>query len=147
MHNTDISGKVAATVLLWIKYSGPLFMSINYTISRGQSYIEIIVSGAGDIDSAKRLWTEVHKECISYSCKKILGIGRNHTAPSLIDGYAHVGLWHTIGFDNSYRIAWVESTKNVYPRLRIIETALINRGLPGRLFDNIDDAREWILKE
>ena len=62
-----------------------------------------------------------------------------------IEGYDHARLFEELGIDDRYRIAWVEFNDEARDMTLFVETVLINRGLPGRLFSSEADARAWLL--
>jgi len=121
-------------------------MEAEYVIEQKPDYIEVRLHGVGGIQLGKEMWTAVRDKCIEAGCKKILGIGNHTVGPSTFDGFSHAELFESLGLNNSYKIAWVELGKDALESLKFIELVMNNRGLPGKLFDNVEDAMEWLLK-
>ena len=121
-------------------------MDAEYTIEVENGYVLVRLEGAGSIGLAQAMWKEVRDTCIETGLKRILGVGNHSSPPSVTEGYMHIDLWDSLGFGNQDRIAWVELSKNSFSNLKFIETAMMNRGKLVRIFDNINDAKEWLLK-
>jgi hypothetical protein len=56
----------------------------------------------------------------------------------------HADLFRRLGIDSKYRIAWVELNPLVHEAASFTEVVLSNRGLPGKLFNNPEDAKHWL---
>ncbi len=63
----------------------------------------------------------------------------------VLDGYRHADLFRKLGIGRKYKIAWVELNEDAKDATYFIDTVLFNRGLPGRLFDTVLEATEWLL--
>jgi len=115
------------------------------TITVKANYILVRSDGDKDLDFAEKLWTQVAATCEENDCFNVLGIARSSTPLEAMDGYDHARLFVDLHIDHRYRIAWVEFNSEASDMARFIETVLSNRGLPGRVFSNEEDARAWLL--
>jgi len=108
-----------------------------------------MVESTGDktADFVESLWTAVGRVCRSTQCFYVLGIARSSVGLGTMDAFKLAEVFRKVVVNGQYRIAWVELEEGAIESLRTTETVLFNRGLPGKIFDNIDDAREWLLSE
>ena len=56
-------------------------------------------------------------------------------------------MFRDLGIYGQFRIAWVERNPEAKDAVKFAETVLYNRGLPGKVFDDEDEARQWLLAE
>lgn len=108
-------------------------------------YIQILSNGEKNYEFAKRLWSEAVVACEKHNCFDILGIADTTVPLSISEGYEHADLFEQLGIDSKYRIAWVELNAEAYQAVYFVETVLFNRGFPGRVFLDVDEAKEWVL--
>jgi hypothetical protein len=116
-------------------------------ISFEGDHIKVIANGVKDYEFARRVYTGIHDACIENSCFKVLGIGKTTRSQSTLEAFDNARLWKDLGFTFQYRIAWVELNSAAMDTAQFIETVLINRGFPVRLFNDIEDARQWLFKD
>ena len=64
-----------------------------------------------------------------------------------MDGYDHADLVLELGIGSRYKIAFAELNDEARPATEFVETVLMNRGLPGKLFATEKEAREWLFAE
>ena len=83
--------------------------------------------------------------CEQHDCYNVLGIVDTTVPLTAGEGYEHADLFEQLGIDNKYRIAWVEKNGEAYQAVYFVETVLFNRGFPGRVFLDEDEAKEWPL--
>lgn len=122
-------------------------MSSEFQITYRDEFVEVITSGEKNIQLATKLWTAVVAECEQHSCYNVLGISEAENPMPTIDGYQHADLFTRLNIDHRYRIAWVERNPEALNATYFVETVLINRGLPGRLFTSVGAARDWLLND
>ncbi|NOR87181.1 MAG: hypothetical protein GQ527_06185 [Bacteroidales bacterium] len=122
-------------------------MKTEIQITFENDYIKIIANGEKDFDIVKKIWSRAVETCVTNDCYKILGISNSTKAVSITDGYKHSELFRELGINYKYRIAWVELNSKMIENTQFIETVLQNRGLPGKLFKNIEDAKNWLLND
>jgi hypothetical protein len=120
-------------------------MSNSFEITVESNFIRVQSYGRKDIEFATDLWTQMVKTCNEDNCFRVLGISDTTVAMEAIDGYEHARLFEDLGIGPKYRIAWVELNEKARDMTIFIETVLINRGLPGRLFDGETEAKAWLL--
>lgn len=115
------------------------------TVTYEGSHIQVLADGDKNYDYSVELWTKVAEMCQKHSCFNVLGIARTTTPLEAIDGYDHARLFPDLGIDQNYRIAWVELEPDAVDIAAFVETVLLNRGLPGKLFPSVDEAKSWLL--
>ena len=103
--------------------------------------------GDKDADLAKRLWTEVAQLSREHECLRILGIGDTATPISTIDAFDFPAMFREVGIGPHHRIAWVELNQQYVNTMKFLDDVLLNRGLPGRVFPTVEDAKAWLLED
>lgn len=116
-------------------------------ISFEGDYLQVIADGEKDYRFQERLWNEVVAACKQHDCRRILGIAHTTKPVEALEGFELAQLFRDLGVTDEYRIAWVEHNKDAKDIVNFIETVLINRGLPGRVFDSEPEALEWLLRD
>ena len=119
----------------------------SYAIIFNGRYVEVMSAGRKSIAFARRLFTAISKACDNHECYRVLGIGASEDALPTSDAFDHAELFSELGIDNRYRIAWVETNPEARSSIKFVEDVLYNRGLPGRLFNSIEDARRWLVED
>jgi len=117
----------------------------NLTVTFEDDHVLVRADGDKDMEFAEDLWSQVSSMCEKNDCFNVLGIARSSTPQEALDGYEHARLFRELGIDERYRIAWVELEPEAMDMASFIETVLVNRGLPGRVFSSEADARTWLL--
>lgn len=112
-----------------------------------RGYIHVSSNGKKDSKFAYRLWSNTVKVCRKNECFNIFGIANTSHALKLVDCYNHARLFQELGIDYKYRIAWVELNPDAFELIKFIETVLTNRGINVRLFSDITEAKNWLLKK
>jgi hypothetical protein len=108
-------------------------------------YIKVTAHGGG-YDYAKRLWSLVRDASDEHRCYSVLGIGHTISLDTM-EAFNHAQLFMDLGITHKFRIAWVETNPEIKDMIAFTETVLMNRSLPGRLFTNVAEAEEWLLKD
>ena len=93
------------------------------------------------------MFSRAVETCVAHNCYKILGVANTTKPISTIEGFDLKDLFHELGLNYKYRIAWVELNPKVIEKIRFNETVLRNRGLPGKLFKDINEAKYWLLND
>jgi hypothetical protein len=62
----------------------------------------------------------------------------------ILDSGQHADLFLKLGIDAAYRIAWVELNTDAHEATAFTDIVLSNRGLPGKLFADVEDAKHWL---
>jgi hypothetical protein len=115
------------------------------TITFEGDHVLVRADGDKDMEFAESLWSQVSSMCEKNNCFAVLGVARSSTPQEALDGYDHARLFRELGIDERYRIGWVELEPEAIDMAAFIETVLVNRGLPGRVFSSEADARKWLL--
>jgi len=122
-------------------------MSTEFKITFRGDFVEAIAPSDKSIEIVTPMWEALAAECEQRRCFNILGISTADYPMPTIDGYQHAELFNKLGIDHRYRIAWVEKNPEAVDATYFVETVLINRGLPGRLFISVGDAKAWLLNK
>lgn len=122
-------------------------MDPSFTISFEGDHIKILAGGDKNLEYATALWSAVVETCKEHDCYNVLGISEATSPMPILDGYQHADLFRSLGITNKYRVAWVEFNPDARESTYFVETVLINRGLPGRLFDSVAEAMDWLLRD
>ncbi len=109
------------------------------------NYVQVISDGEKDFAFATQLWSEVAKVCEQHECFSVLGIANTTKPIEAFEAFDHAKLFEDLNIAHPYRIAWVELNRDATDMAAFVEMVLTNRGLPGRLFENVSDATEWLL--
>lgn len=121
-------------------------MALDYSITYEQSHVEVHVRGEGDYLSTDRMWKDIAAACQKHDCYSLLGLA-NIDVRSSDHAYDHAAIFEAAGINRDYRIAWVELNPDVEEAARLAEAVVRNRGLAeARVFDNIAEAKRWLLK-
>jgi len=109
-------------------------------------HVRVLSEGDKDFAFSVKLWTDVSELCRQQDCFNVLGIATTNSPLEAVEGYDHARLFRDLGIDHKYRIAWVEKSDAGRDIIEFIETVLSNRGLPGRLFESVEEAEDWLLR-
>ncbi len=110
-------------------------------------HVRVISDGEKDRYFQERLWDEVAAVCEQHDCYRVLGIAHTTVPPEVVDGYDTARMMRERNITQKYRIAWVEYDEDALEVIEFVETVLINRGLPGRLFPDETAAKAWLFKD
>jgi hypothetical protein len=121
-------------------------MKNEFVITFEKDHIKVISNGDKDYNSASKLWSAIKEKCEEHNCFKVLGIANSEKYFDTMEAFSHAELFSELGIKHKYRIAWIELNPKAIETVKFIETVLSNRGLPGRVFPNEEEAREWLLQ-
>jgi hypothetical protein len=116
------------------------------TITHEGDHIKVISDGEKSYQFAETLWSLVKDECHKNQCFNVLGIAKTTVPIETYDALEMADLFERLEIDEKFRIAWVELNPEAYRTIFFIESVLSNRGLPGRVFLDVEEARNWLLK-
>ena len=122
-------------------------MGDGFTVSFVEDHVRVDSYGERNLKYATALWTEVTKVCKEHDCYYVLGVSNAPGPMPITDGYDHADLFRGLGIVQKYRIAWAELNDEARVATEFVETVLSNRGLPGKVFTNEEDARQWLFSE
>lgn len=117
------------------------------TITFEGDHVLVLSDGEKDFELSTRLWTEAVEVCEANDCFRILGVSTTTRPLEALEGYDHARLFRELGIDRRYKIAWIENNSDAQDIVNFIETVLYNRGLPGKVFEDVDEARAWLLSD
>ena len=122
-------------------------MGDGFTVSFPEDHVRVDSYGERNLKYATALWTEVAKVCKEHDCYYVLGVSNAPGPMPITDGYDHADLFRGLGIVQKYRIAWAELNDEARVATEFVETVLNNRGLPGKVFANEEDARQWLFSK
>ena len=122
-------------------------MSYEMEVTFMGDHIEARSIGEKSYQTAEKLWTEITRVCLKQDCYKVLGIAVSTRQMSVMDSINHDELFKKFGVTPKYKIAWTESNRNEFDKLKNLETILVNRGFRGKVFADVEEARAWLLKD
>lgn len=111
-------------------------------------YLLAISRGYKDLAYYKKFWTKVRDACVEYDCYLVLMLAHSLNAPKVQDVLAMYKFLTSLRrtLDSYFRVAWVEQNPEYSNKLQFVENFYMNRGFHMKLFDDIDSAKEWLLK-
>lgn len=122
-------------------------MAYDMKVTFKGNHVEAYSSGEKSYATARQLWEEITRLCRQHDCYRVLGIADSSRQMPVMDAMNHQKLFQELGITHKYRIAWVELNPSQFPALQDLETILINRGFSGKVFTDVDAARNWLLAE
>jgi hypothetical protein len=114
-------------------------------ITHEGNYIKVLSNGEKSFQFAERLWTEVRNACRKHQCYDVLGVAETSVPMETFDALEIADLFERLEIGEKYRIAWVELNPEAYRTVFFMESVLSNRGLPGRVFLQVEEAKNWLL--
>jgi hypothetical protein len=119
-------------------------MESKFTVEFEDDVVLIRHWGAESIVVALDLWPLVKEVCDKHHCFDVLGVAETTEPMTVADSIEHAELFASLGFDDRYRIAWVELNADALAATQFTEKVLKNRYLPAKVFSSVSEAREWI---
>jgi hypothetical protein len=122
-------------------------MSYKLTITQKPTYLHIIITGELSEENVLRYFEEIHNECTTRNCFRIL-IEENLHGPRLnvVKVLQLISEESKKSFGLFKAIAYVD-VNAVDNSMNFIENAALNRGLPVRIFPTVVDAEKWLLNK
>lgn len=120
---------------------------MNYEISVTFEGDHVLVRTAGEKNYAvvEEIWSKVSRVCEKHKCFNVLGIANTSGPIEAVEGYELPSVFREHDIDRRYRLAWVELNPDGVDVIDLVASILANRDLPGRRFETVDEAREWLL--
>ena len=122
-------------------------MSYEMAVTFRGDYVEARSIGDKSYQTAQILWAEISRVCDEHSCYRVLGIAESTRQMPVMDSINHEELFRQLGVTPKYKIAWTESNRDEFKKLKDLETILVNRGYRGKVFTDVAEARNWLLQE
>lgn len=110
-------------------------------------FVQILSKGEKSLETSLNLWKETIQVCNQHKCYKILGLATSIKPPTTIESYKHADLLHDFKIDHTYKIAWIEFNPEAVGSIKFLENVLFNRGLDVKLFQDVDEAKSWLLSK
>jgi hypothetical protein len=121
-------------------------MSYQLNFERYPEYLHAIVTGTNDQESVKRYLQDIRAECKRLGCFRVL-IDERLEGPRLavddVFTIASEGAMDAMGIFEA--IAYVDP--HMGQMAAFAETVAVNRGMPVRFFESVEDARSWLLEQ
>ncbi len=116
------------------------------TITHKGSYVHVNAEGLGSYDGAVDLWQQVVEACDQHQCYNILGEQYLFCNLSTHEALNYPDLFKKVGITKKHRIAWVDKNPRTREMTEFIRNVLTNRLVGnGRLFRDLDSAKQWLL--
>jgi hypothetical protein len=123
-------------------------MKLELTITPHETYIHVHVCGIGNAENAEHLWRSVVQACEQYQIYKVLGEQYLLDSVSTAEAFDHPALFKKVGITKKHKLAWVDNNPRTRDTTRFVRDVLTNRSIGyGRLFDNVDNAKRWLLQQ
>jgi len=119
-------------------------MSASFTVTFEGDHVEVVSEGEKNLEFAERMWAEVVRVCKENDCYHVLGVTYSTVPMSTLDGYEQPRVFQKLDISPRFRIAWVEKNIDAWENVEFMETVFFNRGLPGRAFPDVEEARQWL---
>lgn len=108
-------------------------------------YLYAFVTGERDsYEISRQYWKEVADECRRVRCKKVLIEEDISEEMSTTETYRFTSEIIDLGF-SGIRIAFVDRHLNQKELNKFGELVATNRGLLGKVFDDVEEAEKWLL--
>ena len=85
--------------------------------------------------------------CDEYECFNVLVLAYLENSLSTVENYDLSAMFTEVGFSWKHRMAWVDQNPGTYDSTGFAETVLSNRGFSARLFREVEDAKQWLLRD
>lgn len=125
-------------------------MSYKVDLRAEQDYIRAEVSGArilGDAATdAGRVGEQVVQACNEAGIRRVLLILNLSGRLSAIDSYEMVTNAPQYGWKHAFRLAMVDLNEESFDDVRFTETVAVNRSYEMKVFNNEQDALDWLLR-
>lgn len=111
-----------------------------------EKYLFANVSGENDnFEISRQFWLEIAEECKKKNCKRILVFEEIKEVVSATEMYKIAAEIPEMGF-TGVRIAFVDRYLEQQGINEFGSMVAGNRGLIGKIFNNVKEAEEWLLK-
>jgi len=114
------------------------------TVTFEGDHILVLTEGDKDYEFLERLWSQVSRACEKHRCFNVLGVANTSTPIEAVEAYELPRIFRENNIDDRYRIAWVEQSPEAADTVSFAASILSNRDLPGRDFETIEEARQWL---
>lgn len=122
-------------------------LGVNYEIDVTFEGDHVLARTAGEKNYAvvEEIWSRISRVCEKHKCFKVLGIANTSQPIEAIESYELPAVFREYNIDQRYQVAWVELNPDGVDIIDLAASILENRDLPGRRFETVDEAKEWLL--
>ena len=114
------------------------------TIEEHPLYLHAKVTGTHSAENALRFLRETHEACVQRGYSAVL-LEMNLSGPSLdLTSIFGVISQRSAEATKLRKIAYVDASQRDPEKMRFAETVAINRGVNVRLFQDLDQAKQWM---
>ena len=122
-------------------------MAINIDIQPQGNYLLVRYRGPDSLEISRKIFQRIVGACDEYECFNVLAIAYLENSLSTLDNYDSAAMLTEVGFSWKHRLAWVDLNADTYGSTQFAETVLLNRGFSARLFREVEDAKQWLLRD
>lgn len=117
------------------------------TITPCDNYLYVYTEGLGSFEGANDLWQQIAQACEKYQCYNILGEQNLHSTVSTLEALNYPAMFKKVGITKKHRIAWIDRNPRTRETTEFIRDVLTNRLVgKGRLFNDVESAKRWLLE-
>jgi len=107
-------------------------------------YLSAYVSGEKDsLEISRQFWREISEECKRVECKKLLIVEDIEEAVSMADIYMIASEIPQLFY--GVRIVFVDTHLDHQSLNEFGEIVATNRGVHGKIFNDVEEAKKWLL--
>jgi hypothetical protein len=125
-------------------------MTYKVNIEEQQNYIRVEVSGkripGKETDDAIRVWASVAETCRKKNITRILAINNIPGRLPALAAYSLAESPEEFGWSRHFKLTVVDVNEDSRKDNLFTETVAVNRGYNVKIFDNENDAKEWLLQ-
>lgn len=120
----------------------------NIKFENRSEYLYAYVTGEEDnVEISAQYWNEIAEECRQNNYKKVLVVEDiNDAVASVVELYQFAVELPKLGFAGTY-IAFVDRYIEQNELNKFVELVASNRGLMGRVFNDVNEAEKWLLSQ
>ena len=121
-------------------------MTYTLNIEVNPTYMHATITGTNSRDVVSQYLYELLQECVKRNCFRVL-IEENLQGPRLdaMEVFAVVSEGSMKALGKFEALAYVD--EKMGEMAEFAETIAINRGMPISVFDNVDDAKDWLSRQ
>ncbi len=124
-------------------------MPYDVSIEAQENFIKVEISGTrrpdSAVDDSVDLWGRVAAASRDHGVDRILAVFRVVGRLSPIDAYDIVARTDEFGWSHAFKMAVVDLNRETLEDNLFAETVAVNRAYQIMVFDNVEDAQEWLL--
>lgn len=122
-------------------------MELDLKITAHDGYLHVTVRGIGNYENAVYFWQKIVEACNQHQCYKVLGEQYLLDSVSTMEAFDHPAMFKKLGITTKYRFAWVDKNPRTRETTQFVYDVLASRSISyGRMFNDIDSAKQWLLE-